>query len=79
MKSLSVLFLTLLIGASYYANCDAKTTGTGACNFKTTQGENVFLSYFPRLNKGDDHVEFQDGKCIQKATCQSDFTVKFEK
>lgn len=56
-----------------------ETTGTGACNFKTTQGEVVFLSYFPRLNKGDDHVEFQDGKCIQKATCQSDFTIKFEK
>uniref|UniRef100_A0A1A9WF93 Single domain-containing protein n=1 Tax=Glossina brevipalpis TaxID=37001 RepID=A0A1A9WF93_9MUSC len=81
--NLLIIVLILAVGIRadlrYRGNAVHPATSEPVCGYVNSQGERVFLKYFPLSKKGEDYVDFESsGKCVKRAYCTENYETKVE-
>ncbi|KAL9882169.1 uncharacterized protein ACN427_010113 [Glossina fuscipes fuscipes] len=79
MKSLIAISLVITVMCLAVFVGQISATTEPVCSYVNSQGERVFLKYFPLSKKGEDYVDFDSsGKCLKRAVCNEKYETKVE-
>uniref|UniRef100_A0A1A9WAH7 Single domain-containing protein n=1 Tax=Glossina brevipalpis TaxID=37001 RepID=A0A1A9WAH7_9MUSC len=78
-KSLITFSLVIIVVCLGVFIGQTSATTEPVCGYINSQGERVFLKYFPLSKKGEDYVDFESsGKCVRRAYCTENYETKVE-